>query len=171
MALELIEKHWRESDHHDQALSALHLLREFTVVVEQAREDLRAELRVNSTDLAALRFLLAETGSRPVTASMIEKHLGLSSASSTTLVARLEKAGYLLREPDSRDRRFNILHPTERARTLVHSIVDYQAEALTAVARSFDGEDLAVIEDFLTESIEALRESRRANAERPQYPR
>ncbi|MGO4454387.1 MarR family winged helix-turn-helix transcriptional regulator [Arthrobacter sp. RAF14] len=160
MALELIDKRWQESDHHDQALSALHHLRELTVVVEQAREGLREELGVNSTDLAALRYLLAESGIRQVTASRIERHLGLSSASTTTLVARLEKAGYLIRQPDDRDRRFNILHPTERARTVVHSILEVQAEALTVVARSFDDEELDVVEKFLTDCIDALRDSR-----------
>ncbi|MBO9705664.1 MAG: MarR family transcriptional regulator [Arthrobacter sp.] len=159
MALELIDKRWQESDHHDQALSALHHLREFTIAAEQARESLREELNVNSNDLAALRYLLAESGHRQVTASRIERHLGLSSASTTTLVARLEKAGYLVREPDARDRRFNILHPTERALTVVRSILEVQAEALTAVARSFDDEELSIVEGFLTDCIAALRES------------
>ena len=160
MALEVIDRRWQESDRPDQALTALHHLREFTVAVEQARERLREKLNVNSTDLAALRYLLSESGVRQVTASMIERHLHLSSASSATLVARLEKAGYLSREPDPRDRRFNILHPTESARNVVHSILEVQAEALTDVARSFDDGELAIVEKFLTETIGALRDSR-----------
>jgi len=155
MALEVIDRRWQESDRPDQALTALHHLREFTVAVEQARERLREKLNVNSTDLAALRYLLAESGVRHVTASMIERHLHLSSASSATLVARLEKAGHLIREPDPRDHRFNILHPTESARNVVHSILEVQA-----VARSFDDRELAIVEKFLTDTIGALRDSR-----------
>ncbi|MBO9704588.1 MAG: MarR family transcriptional regulator [Arthrobacter sp.] len=157
MALELIDKHWNDDGDGNDPGETVKLLREFTVAAERARESMRRELGVNATDLAALEYLLIESDAWGVTASVLGKQLGLSSASTTILVSRLERADYLRREPAPRDRRANLLFPTERAQSLLRSIVEHQTEALAAVVRSFDREDLDVVEEFLGASIAALR--------------
>ncbi|MGO4454804.1 MarR family winged helix-turn-helix transcriptional regulator [Arthrobacter sp. RAF14] len=157
MALELIDKHWNDDGDGHDAGETVRLLREFTVAAEHARESMRRELGVNATDLAALEYLLIESDTWGVTASVLGRHLGLSSASTTILVSRLERADHLRREPAPQDRRANLLFPTERARSLLRSIVEHQTEALAAVVRSFDQEDLEVVEEFLGASIAALR--------------
>ncbi|MEM9463880.1 MAG: MarR family transcriptional regulator [Actinomycetota bacterium] len=58
-------------------------------------------LDINRSDLHALNAL--EHG--PLSHGDLAQHLGLSSGSVTTLVDRLEQAGYVVRQPDPDDRR------------------------------------------------------------------
>ncbi|MFJ3957231.1 MarR family winged helix-turn-helix transcriptional regulator [Arthrobacter sp. NPDC090010] len=156
MALELINKSWLEGDREDHVLSALHLLREFRVVESGTRETLQADLKVNSNDLAALRYVLEASERGAVNSRMLGERLGITSASTTALVNRLQAAGYLTREPDPRDRRAVVLQATVAARTLLESSLQRQVSALLTAAGSFSGEELKTVERFLGSVISAL---------------
>ncbi|MEO1058929.1 MAG: MarR family transcriptional regulator [Actinomycetota bacterium] len=58
-------------------------------------------LDINRSDLQALNAL--EHG--PLSHGALAEHLGLTAGSVTTLVDRLERAGYVARQPDPDDRR------------------------------------------------------------------
>ncbi|MDP5226792.1 MULTISPECIES: MarR family transcriptional regulator [Arthrobacter] len=157
MALELINKSWLESDREDRALSALHLLREFRLAERGTRESLRSDLKINNNDLSALRFIREASADGPVGALMLGRHLGITSASTTALVNRMVAAGYLVREPDPRDRRAVVLTATQRAVELLDSSLQRQVGALLTAAGDFDDDELATVERFLTAVIEALK--------------
>lgn len=92
-----------ELDQIDDLMSALAHLR------SAERELTEASLkfmRLNETDMKALHFLIAcEHQGIIVTPSAIAAHLGISSASTTKLLDRLEKGGHVRRQTHPSDRR------------------------------------------------------------------
>lgn len=60
-------------------------------------------LKLHPTDLQCLNLLSLEDG--PVTTGRVAELTGLTTGSATRLVDRLEKAGYVVRERDTADRR------------------------------------------------------------------
>jgi DNA-binding MarR family transcriptional regulator len=78
----------------------------------------------------------------------------LTSGAITGVVARLERAGYLRREPDPHDRRQQILHPAlERMRDIQH-VFDPIRKDVAALLENFDGHQLAAIAEFLARSTD-----------------
>lgn len=66
----------------------------------------RSQMRLNETDMKALRFLVAAKNQNiVVTPGMLADHLHISSASTTKLLDRLAKAGHIERSPHPTDRR------------------------------------------------------------------
>src|SRR6266700_8239610 len=66
--------------------------------------------------------LLRERG--PMSGSDLAGITGLTSGAITGVVARLERAGYLRREPDPRDRRQQILYPVRERLHDLHQVFD-----------------------------------------------
>ena len=91
--------------------------------------------------------LLRERGA--MTGSALGAITGLTSGAITGVVARLERAGYLRREPDPHDRRKQLLRPApERAPDLEAVFGPIRADA-TALVEGFDPHQLAAIAEFL----------------------
>ena len=94
--------------------------------------------------------LLRERGA--MTGSALAAITGLTSGAISGVVARLERAGYLRREPDPHDRRKQILRPVpERLRDL-QEIFDPIREDAAALLDGFDAHQLAAIAEFLARS-------------------
>ena len=127
------------------------------VVETDTKNSLMSDLKIKSNDLSALRFVLDESVHGSVSPRALGAHLGITSASTTALVNRLEHAGYLRREPDPNDRRALVLHTTQAAKALLESSLQRQVTALLTAAGSFSGEELAVVERFLASVTEALQ--------------
>lgn len=73
---------------------------------------------------------------------------GLTSGAITGVVARLERAGYLRREPDPHDGRKQILH-VARARAHIHDVIGPLRKDVAAVLENFDIRQLTGIAEFL----------------------
>src|SRR5438445_5239791 len=73
---------------------------------------------------------------------------GLTSGAITGVVARLERAGYLRREPDPHDGRKQILHlAMERAH--IQDVIIPLREDVSALLENFDAHQLTAIAEFL----------------------
>jgi DNA-binding MarR family transcriptional regulator len=97
--------------------------------------------------------LLRERG--PMAGSELGAITGLTSGAITGVVARLERAGYLRREPDPRDGRKQILHlALERAH--IQDVIDPLREDVAAVLQSFDTNQLTAIAEFLARTTDLL---------------
>ncbi len=82
------------------------MLRRYRAAETAMRERTRISMGMNETDLMALRFLLREQrAGRIVRAIDIARMLNISTASTTTLIDRLEKGGHVRREAHPTDRR------------------------------------------------------------------
>lgn len=91
--------------------------------------------------------LLRERG--PLTGSALAAITGLTSGAVTGVVARLESAGYLRRQPDPNDGRQQILFAeTERIRA-IHGVFEPIQNDLMAMLDDFDPHQLAAIAQFL----------------------
>lgn len=89
-----------------------------------------------------------------MTGSELAAVTGLTSGAITGVVARLERAGYLRREPDPHDRRKQILRPAlERVRD-IQNLFEPIREDVAAFLEAFDSRQLTAIAEFLSRSTE-----------------
>jgi len=80
---------------------------------------------------------------------------GLTSGAITGVVARLERAGYLRREPNPHDGRKQILHlALERAH--IQDVIDPLREDVAALLESFDTHQLTAIAEFLARTTDLI---------------
>ena len=96
--------------------------------------------------------LLRERGT--TTGSTLAALTGLTSGAITGVVARLERAGYLRRDPDPHDRRKQVLSPApERMRDLEGVFAPIREDAVSLL-EGFDPHQLSAIAEFLTRSTD-----------------
>jgi DNA-binding MarR family transcriptional regulator len=91
--------------------------------------------------------LLRERGA--MAGSDLSAITGLTSGAITGVVARLERAGYLRREPDPQDGRKQILR-LALERTRIQDAINPLREDVAALLENFDAHQLTAIAEFLT---------------------
>ena len=105
-------------------------------------------LGVNETDLRCLEILIQEVPE--ATPRLLADRLGLTTGSVTSMLDRLEQAGYVTRSPHPSDRRKVIVRATEtatrRAWELIGPLV---AEGQQQLLTCYSADQLDVITDFL----------------------
>lgn len=127
---------------HDVAVEIRLLQRSFDAFEEAAA----ARLRLNRTDLRALDVVLA---SGPITAGELAAVLNLSPAATTTVIDRMERAGYVARVRDAENRRRVMVTATDTARAAEREIyLPVGAAGAEALAR-YSKDQLIFIVDFL----------------------
>lgn len=110
------------------------------VLFNQAVAD---RIGMHPTDVQCLNLLTLEQ--EPLTTGQIAELTGLTSGSATRLVDRLERAGYVRRERDTRDRR----------RVLVHLVDAKVAEFGRLWAELSEGWD-AIFDDYTEKELALL---------------
>jgi DNA-binding MarR family transcriptional regulator len=80
---------------------------------------------------------------------------GLTSGAITGVVARLERAGYLRREPNPRDGRKQILH-LAMDRSPIQDVIDPLRKDVAALLENFDAHQLAAIAEFLARATDLI---------------
>ena len=97
--------------------------------------------------------LLRDRG--PMAGSDLVAITGLTSGAITGVVARLERAGYIRREPDPHDGRKQILQLTlERAP--IQDVIDPLRKDVAVLLGSFDTHQLSAIAEFLAGSTDLI---------------
>src|SRR5258708_1465885 len=113
--------------------------------------------------------LLRERGA--MTGSALAAITDLSSGAITGVVARLERAGYIRREPDPHDGRQQILHPVTGRMRDIHQVFAPIRKDVTALLESFDTRQLTAIAEFLARSTDvAYRHVALLRAQTPDAP-
>jgi DNA-binding MarR family transcriptional regulator len=127
-------------------------------------------LGVNETDLRCLEILIRDT--TQATPRLLADRLGLTTGSVTTMLDRMEKAGYVTRSPHPDDRRKVIVRATEtairQAWELVGPLVSEGQQRLLA---SYSPQELDLITGFLVRARELQQEHTGRLRQRPPYPR
>ncbi|MGE0619230.1 MAG: MarR family winged helix-turn-helix transcriptional regulator [Afipia sp.] len=122
--------------------TALRIASAQSLLISQA---VAAKIGLNTTDLECLDII--QTG-QLVSAGEIAKKTGLTTGAVTTLLDRLEKAGYVKRQADPNDRRrVMIAIRPERLQPLADVYAPLQA-AMEALYRDYPEADLLTIADF-----------------------
>ena len=97
----------------------VHRLRELVLVLDQHARAFAAETGLGATDIRALiRLLDAERAGTAAGPGLLARELGLTTASTTVLLDRLERAGHVRRTPRTDDRRRVDLTVTDSAKAL-----------------------------------------------------
>ncbi len=131
--------------------------RELSTAVVLFHEAVASRLGLNATEWRCLG-LLDQYG--PTTAGRLAELSGLTTGAITGIVDRLEKAGYVRREPNPRDRRSVIIHPL-RFRELKEQVAPIFASlgrAMTAAASRYTAKEQAAIQNYFERTIQILRE-------------
>ena len=129
-------------------------------------------LGVNTTDQRCLETLM-DAGESGLTPRAIADRLALTTGSVTTMLDRLERAGYVVRLPHASDGRRLIVHLTPLAQTRIWDVIGPQiAESTATVAAQFTAPELDAVRRFL-ETITGVQQAHvdalraRAPFERP----
>ena len=123
-----------------------------TVLYQQS---VAASLGLYNNDFLSID-ILHEKG--PVTAGELSRLTGLTTGSVTSLIDRLEKTGFVRRQPDPHDRRKVIIVPIyEDKEEVSHTYLQLHA-AMVKLASSYSDEELELITGFLKKAGTVLEE-------------
>jgi len=115
----------------------------------------RAYMKLGDSDMKALRFaiVMADKG-QYVTARDIAEHLGISSASTTKLLDRLEAGGHIRRERHPSDRRALAIVVDPSTRSAAEATIGREHARRFRVAASLSPDEREVVIRFLTQLSE-----------------
>ncbi|GAA4282673.1 MarR family transcriptional regulator [Brevibacterium daeguense] len=114
-------------------------------------------MKLGQTDMRAIHFLIvAENSGQVATASALAVHLGISSASTTKLVDRLERGGHLTRSPHPTDRRAQVLRITQETRKSAMETVGAQHARRFHSAARLSADEREVVIRFLLDMAQEL---------------
>lgn len=141
------------------ALEVLEAMRAYRAAESAMRLRTRDSMGMGEKDLLALRYLLeADRAGTPLSPRDLARRLGISSASTTTLLDRLSRSGHVARRPHPTDRRALVIVATDTAHCEVRSTLGAMHERMMRVARGLSPEEAATVTAFLramTEAVEA----------------
>lgn len=143
-----------EVRHIGAVMAALGRLRD---VEQQLTEASQRYMKLGRSDMRALHFLIVASHTNTVvTPSAIAAHLGISTASTTKLLDRLELGGHIVRAPHPSDRRALAISVTDETReSAMQTVGRLQAKRFHAAARLSAQERDTVIRfiDDMTEQL------------------
>lgn len=152
--------YWYPDGDSAQTIDVLNMLRRYRGAEIAMRARTRASMGMNETDLMALRFLLREQrAGRIVRPIDLARVLDISTASTTTLIDRLEKGGHAQREPHPTDRRAGIVVPTTSSDEEVQATLGAMHRRMLAYVDSLSDHDRAVVTRFLAGMSSAVEEA------------
>ncbi|WP_188196952.1 MarR family winged helix-turn-helix transcriptional regulator [Nonomuraea sp. SYSU D8015] len=130
------------------------VFREFLIAVLLHNEAVADRLGLQPVDVAAA-ILLEMRG--PLAVGQISEELGLPSASTTRLIDRLEKAGYVRRMRGERDRRTVTVELVEGGLDDYDAACEASRRHLDAVSVHYTPEQVPVLLDMFTRIAGAYR--------------
>lgn len=131
--------------------------RDLATAVVLFHEAVAARLGLNAAEWRCLG-LLEQHG--PSTAGRLAEWSGFTTGAITGIVDRLEKAGYVRRQPNPRDRRSVIIHPLRSAelKKRVGPIFESLGRSMAEAAGRYTPQEQAAIQDYFERTIRVLRE-------------
>jgi DNA-binding MarR family transcriptional regulator len=142
----------RESRHKLAEEIVGRLARRHSTAVVLFHHAVAERLGLGPTDHKCLD-LLRERGA--MSGSNLGAITGLTSGAITGVVARLERAGYLRREPDPDDGRKQILHLALK-RSPIQDVIDPLRKDVSVLLENFDTRQLTAIAEFLARTTDLI---------------
>lgn len=130
------------------------LLGELVRLSTAISEVLAGELGVSLRDLAALHHLVGQAPRGP---AELARELGITTASATVLVDRLERAGCLRRRRDPEDRRRLVLEATPEMASRSLRAVEPLTRDVAAIDEGLRPDQRALLAGYLGDVIDAMR--------------
>ncbi|WP_345472327.1 MarR family transcriptional regulator [Glutamicibacter ectropisis] len=117
-------------------------------------------MNLNETDMRAIRKVISSTyAGKAVTAGELARYLGISSASVTKMLDRLEAGKHVIRKPHPTDRRSQCVEVTEETHQAAREQVGRHHAQRFEVLRSFSQSEREIIIRFLSGTSQAMEAS------------
>ncbi|WP_346728763.1 MarR family winged helix-turn-helix transcriptional regulator [Leucobacter manosquensis] len=147
---ELVDRTGLSHDDLQQIARLMEALRTLREAEERLSAASLKYMRLSSVDMRALHFLIVAGNTEVLpTPGAIAAHLGISSASTTKLLDRLERGGHISRERHPDDRRALVIRITpETHEAAKRTVGQQQANRFNAAAR-LTPDEREVVERFL----------------------
>jgi len=101
---------------------------------------------LNRTDMRALD-IVGQAG--PLAPTPLARLLGLTTGGVTSVLDRLERAGYIRRQPDPSDRRRQLVHATDATAARDQEVFGDLIHRTSKLLAAYTDDQLRVIHDFL----------------------
>lgn len=145
--------------HPSATTDVLGALARFRTADTQMHQRVRANAALGENELRILQYVLTcDRQGIDVKPSEISRHLGISSASTTALLDRLERLGSVQRVSHPTDRRSILIAPTERAAAEVAALVDAFEDRVAVAIEELTPEGRAAVLHFLDAAAGAADE-------------
>ena len=139
--------------HSDPVVAAYHRFRRADAACHQR---VRSVMGMGENELRLVQYvLLAHREGREVKPTEIARHLGISSASTTALLDRLERGGSLERLSHPTDRRSILITTTPEAEARLSATVEEYDRRLERLSAELSDDERRAVERFLTGLTEA----------------
>jgi DNA-binding MarR family transcriptional regulator len=115
------------------------------------------DIGINATDLQCLNVLELQGSATP---TELAGWIRLTTGGITVVLDRLEKAGYIRREPNPKDRRSTIIRPVVPAFAKLETIYRSKAEGLAKALSCYNNSELETIVDFFVKTNTAGAEEK-----------
>jgi DNA-binding MarR family transcriptional regulator len=147
----------RGTEHSAEAQRAARgakLGRELSTAIVMFHEAVGASLGVSAGDQRALTMIGTDG---PMSAGELAERTGLTPGAITGMIDRLERAGLAQREHDANDRRRVLVSATAGQPDVFGDL----AAAMSDMAKRYSDAEIALIGDYLTRTIDVLRDQTR----------
>jgi len=152
--------YWYGPDGHlDSGAAVLKALRDYRAAEQSVRRSTRNSMGMGETDILALRFLLrAQASGETVVPKDLSRILGITSASTTSLIDRLVASGHVRREAHPSDRRSVIVVPTTESDQEVRLTLGAMHRRMMSVAEGLSADEARIVVQFLNSMTSAVHE-------------
>lgn len=143
----------------DSGAAVLKSLRDYRAAETAVRRSARDSMGMGETDILALRYLLrAKASGEAVAPKDLSTFLGITSASTTSLIDRLAASGHVERQSHPTDRRSVVVVPTVESDQEVRVTLGAMHRRMMAVAEGMSADEAKVVVEFLRRMTEALQD-------------
>lgn len=142
-----------------RAIELLQAFRLYRAAEVAMRRRTRESMAMGENDLLALRYLLkAQREDRLVSPAELTRYLGVTTASTTAIVDRLERSRHVRRSPHPSDRRSIVLIPTVDSDAEVRRTLGAMHERMLQAVSDMTPEETRVVIDCLSRLQAAVDE-------------
>lgn len=140
-----------------RSTSVMEAMRSYRASEDAMRRRTQQSMDMGENELLVLRFLArARLRGEDVTPVALSRYLGITSASTTALLDRLEKSGHVVRAPNPRDRRSVLITSSDKSDDEIRRTLSAMHERMMAIVRGMDPDQRATVIGFLDAMREAV---------------
>ena len=146
-----------DEDRTHRAVDVLQAFRLYRAAEVAMRRRTRESMSMGENELLVLRYLLKAAGAgRQVSPSELTRYLGVSTASTTAIIDRLERSGHVTRVPHPTDRRSIFVVATEESDVEVRQTLGEMHGRMMAAVIDMTPEESAIVVECLARLQDAV---------------
>ena len=132
----------------EKVLDVITSLRELSSQLDRLDEAAATHYGLNRTDMRALDILGREG---PLAPTALAHRVGFTTGGITTVIDRLERAGYVVRRPDASDRRRLLVEVTDATQQRDRVVFGGLLQLAETIATGYKDRELQTIRRFIDE--------------------